>query len=807
MKKKMTVRKKTSCYQKFHCFFFYQKENHNPSFAYIILIISSLIYSLPRCYSQSQKIDSLVQVIKSLNTNGTNEETNIEKINALNELAAEYRFSNPDTVLIMTEESIFLSRKIKNKIGLSKALHIKGGALMDKGNYRESLVNYFEALKLLEEAINETDLGKKSPKNQLKSDWGVVLGNIGIAYHNLADYPNTLKYYFKALKIDEELSKSSNKLIAQSGIQGVARHLGNIGLVYYDQGNYHKALDYYSRAVKLNSDLLNQAAKQGSAERIRSHKNLIATWVGNIGLVYLDQSVPNNTQVISKVIKSQNLDTAFNFIFKALELDEELGNKFGIARHLGNIGWAYCIQADLLSDDRSIAKSLTQALEYYFKALELDKELGNKSGISRHLANIGSSYIKTKNYSEAEKFLNQAIGIAYEINELNLIKDHEYNLSILYDLTGRQQLALEHYRKFIAAKDSIASDENAKKQVEQEMQYEFDKKEAVAKAQREKKDLIAFEELEKQKMQRNGFIIGFILMLSLSGVSYYSYQNKKKANTVISKQKEQVEKQKHLVEEKQKEILDSINYAKRIQEAILPSRDSFIQNLKNSFVLYKPKDVVSGDFYWLEKFEGKVLFAAADCTGHGVPGAMVSVICSNALSKSLLEEHITNPGKILDRTRELVIERFVKSGEEVKDGMDISLVSLDYKEQNLPGEQKATLQWSGANNPLWIVSEGRLIEMKPDKQPIGNYAEAKAFTTHSIELQAGDNIYIFTDGFVDQFGGEKGKKFKTANFKNLLLSVQKETMEKQKEILYEAIEKWRGALEQVDDICIIGVQI
>jgi serine phosphatase RsbU (regulator of sigma subunit) len=277
---------------------------------------------------------------------------------------------------------------------------------------------------------------------------------------------------------------------------------------------------------------------------------------------------------------------------------------------------------------------------------------------------------------------------------------------------------------------------------------------------------------------------------------------------LTQKQNKIIEEQKHVVEEKNKEITDSINYAKRIQEAILPSRKSLNDNLKNGFVLYKPKDIVAGDFYWLETVNSInpniIYFAAADCTGHGVPGALVSVVCSNAISKALLEEGITETGKILDRTRELVIEKFSKSEENVKDGMDISLCRLDISTKKL--------QWSGANNPIWLIrknGEGvhELFETKADKQPIGNYADIRPFTTHDIELKEGDSIYVFTDGFQDQFGGEKGKKFKASKLKELLLSVQNEKMDDQKLLIDDTFEKWRGNLEQNDDVCLIGVKL
>jgi serine phosphatase RsbU (regulator of sigma subunit) len=249
--------------------------------------------------------------------------------------------------------------------------------------------------------------------------------------------------------------------------------------------------------------------------------------------------------------------------------------------------------------------------------------------------------------------------------------------------------------------------------------------------------------------------------------------------------------------EKNNEILDSISYAKRIQHAILPPNSLVKECLKDSFVLYKPKDVVAGDFYWLEKVDNKVIFAAADCTGHGVPGAMVSVVCNNALNRSVREYGLKSPGKILDKARDIVIQEFERSEEEVKDGMDIALCSIEGKH----------LEFAGAHNPLWIVRDNEIIEVKADKQPIGKFDNQKPFTNHELELKAEDLIYIFSDGYVDQFGGPKGKKFKPKALRELLLRIHKEPMDKQKSKIDETIEKWRGSLEQVDDICVIGIRV
>ncbi len=275
--------------------------------------------------------------------------------------------------------------------------------------------------------------------------------------------------------------------------------------------------------------------------------------------------------------------------------------------------------------------------------------------------------------------------------------------------------------------------------------------------------------------------------------------NQNLENKVLERTQE-IHRQKELVEDKQKEILDSINYAKRLQDAILPPMDKFKKALKHSFVLFKPKDIVSGDFYWMHKKEDDILIAAVDCTGHGVPGAMVSVVGANNLERCVREFNLKKPSTILDKMRELVMETFETTGEEVRDGMDMSLVSFDLKEKRL--------QYAGANNSLWIVRKGAadLEEIKADKQPIGKYEYAKPFTNHSIHLERGDCFYLFSDGYADQFGGPSGKKFKYKTLKDLLLSIHEMDMEEQHKILDDKFEKWRGELDQIDDVCVIGVR-
>jgi serine phosphatase RsbU (regulator of sigma subunit) len=293
----------------------------------------------------------------------------------------------------------------------------------------------------------------------------------------------------------------------------------------------------------------------------------------------------------------------------------------------------------------------------------------------------------------------------------------------------------------------------------------------------------------------------------IGAIIFIGFQRKKKDNLLIKEQKEEevekqkdlIELQKDIVEEKNKEITDSINYAKRIQSAILPPLKLVKEHLPDSFILYKPKDIVASDFYWMEQKGDSILFAACDCTGHGVPGALVSVICNNGLNRSVREHDLIEPGKILDKTREIVIQEFEKSEEEVKDGMDIALCSLT---GNL-------LKYAGANNPLWIIRKDadEVKVIKANKEPIGKYYDMNPYQTHSIQLNKGDTIYIFSDGFVDQFGGDKKKKFKPKAFRELLLRLKGLPMEEQKKIIDSVFEEWKGDLEQIDDVCVIGVKI
>lgn len=246
-----------------------------------------------------------------------------------------------------------------------------------------------------------------------------------------------------------------------------------------------------------------------------------------------------------------------------------------------------------------------------------------------------------------------------------------------------------------------------------------------------------------------------------------------------------------------KEINDSYNNAKRIQDSILPSETYIRDIFPDSFVLYLPRDIVSGDFYWIEEVNETIIFAVADCTGHGIPGALLTVLCHNALDKSLKDFGLLNPGHLLDKTLEILASESRNAIKSISDGMDIALCTLTGRD----------LQYSGANNPLWIIHNDILTEHKATKQSVGLIDMPSPFITEEFNLAEGNTVYIFSDGFSDQFGGKMDKKFKTTRLKSLLTSINHKPINEQKIILEREFIEWKGSNDQTDDVCIMGVKI
>jgi serine phosphatase RsbU (regulator of sigma subunit) len=391
--------------------------------------------------------------------------------------------------------------------------------------------------------------------------------------------------------------------------------------------------------------------------------------------------------------------------------------------------------------------------------------------------------------------LDKGLAIALRTKNLNVQKLAYENLSKAYEQKKDIPKAYDFYRKFITVKDTMFSQESTGEITRKQMEYEFSKKQEEEKAEQEKKDLVEKEEANRQAVVRYVIIAGFVLLLITVGFVFRSYRRKQASHKLLEIHRAEIEEQK-------KEIQDSIQYAQLIQRALLPVPAEIEANFREIFGLYKPKDVVSGDFYWFNRTAAHIYIAAADCTGHGVPGAFMSSIGSEKLTEAVSDSGFTAPAVILGH-----LNRGVKAalrqnepGSRSRDGMDIALLRFD------TGKTEAV--YAGANRPLWLIRNGELIEYKPTKSPIGgSIPDDTHYEEHRIDLRTDDRLYIFTDGFSDQFGGPQEKKFMTAKFRELLLSIHQLPMPEQEKELEKAYLAWKGNFSQTDDVLVIGIRV
>lgn len=622
--------------------------------------------------------------------------------------------------------------------------------------------------------------------SKMKDDTNKVIFQNEISWSFKYTHPKQMeKLLFGNVKLAKKLKYNPGTALAYK----------NLGILMDEAGNIPKSIECYQLSIGYYK---------------KAHDEMgVAKSEANIGILYRD--LKRNKEAIEKFHASNKVFILNNFlqgqliIYENISICYEFENQLDsatvyIKKAMDIMNRLGTVDPDVYGNYANIfmkQKNYPKAIEYYEKAIAI---LGTASKGITWTDNLGLAYYEQKQYAKALPLIEASIKNANNIYNANVMATHMH-LANVHHAMGNDKAAFDVLRTYITIKDSIFSLENVRQLSELTEKYKSEKKQIQIENQKK--------QIKSEQTQKYFFAASMIVFIGLGFLLFRSLKQKNKANKIILEQKSLVEDQKDALEYKNREILDSITYAKRLQDAILPAVDYWNQTLPESFILYKPKDIVAGDFYWLEKHtvsngsvsEDYLFFAAADCTGHGVPGAMVSVICCNALNRSVLEFNLVEPGKILDKTRELVISTFNKSVENVKDGMDISLGCLNVKTNQL--------LWSGANNPLWVVPPGstEIIEWKPDKQPIGTYADEKPFSTHSMILEPNTTIYLFTDGYADQFGGENGKKFKYKQFKESILAIHDRPMDEQKEHLETTFEHWKGELEQVDDVCVIGIRI
>lgn len=705
-------------------------------------------------FAQQRKIDSLENLLKT-----DKEDTN--KVNHLNQLGGRY-----GEVQLLEKDSVYsfgaveLAKKLNYQTGLAKAYNNLGIINLLHSNYSTALDYFSKALQTY------GDKGSILDKES-------VTGNMGLVYADVGNSPKAIECYLDALALAEKINDKGAMSADHSNISGI----------YFQQGDYSKSLENMQMALKLDKESNN---KSGEGDDLSS-----------IGTIYAAQN---------------KLQEAMESYTKSLELSEEVTDTMAISTTLGGIGGIY-----------NARKEYPKALEYYFKSLSMHEKMGDKMGMANSFCPIGQIYLSEKKYQDAESSILKALQIANDIQFYDVIIQGNDILSEIYDSTGQWQKAYDATKKYVAAKDSMFNKDKSKEIGKLEAKFDYDKDLAVKQANYDNQLLLDQAEKRKQRIVIISILGGLLLVIVFAVFVFRSLQTTRKQKQIIEIKNKETEEQKKVIEEKNKDILDSITYSKRLQDAILPPLSLIEKYLPQSFLLYKPKDIIAGDFYWMERVGDTLLIAAADCTGHGVPGAMVSVVCSNALNRGVREFHLTEPGKILDKARELLLETFEKSESNIQDGMDISLCCIKAYPQPFPeGREKnpvspvlptgeglggAAIQWSGAYNSLWYIQNGEIHEISGDKQPIGKHDKQVPFNTHNLKLQPGDALYLFTDGYADQFGGPKGKKFKYKQLEELLLANAAKPMEEQKLKLEETLEAWKGSLEQVDDVLIMGIRV
>ncbi|OFY97740.1 MAG: hypothetical protein A2309_10515, partial [Bacteroidetes bacterium RIFOXYB2_FULL_35_7] len=729
----------------------------------VILVIFS--YSL---FAQTHEEKNLLNI-----TNSSNHDT--LKISAFIRLGEIYiQYKNPKAQR-MLENALNLSEKINYMNGVSDSYNAIGDYYYETGDYHPALKYYRKALKL-----------NLSLKNKKKESQGYL--NIGNIYSDQGKYNFALEYYEKSGRLSMEIKNE----------KGISVYYISIANIYKEQGRLNESLDCYLKSLKYGDEL--------------KDKNHISRCYANIGIIYAMQNM---------------FEQSLKYLEKALKIKEELQDIKGIYGNLSNIGNIYYLQGNTdkallyyirsqkmmeqTGNKREISgcynnigniysenKDYQKALDYFIKSLAIDEELEDIKGIAIVTQNIAGIYIKLKNYDKALTYINISMDYSRITGSIDDIRTNCFLLSEIHDSLHNYKEAYKYHKLYSKYNDSIFNIESTKSLNEMESLYQNEKKQKEIELQKS--------EIKQQKIQKTAFSIGFILVLILLIVAFYSFMQKKKANKLLAEQKHEIEEKNEELNQQNEEIAaqrdeiehqrdkislinenitESIKYAERIQSAVIPSND-FIQavispqesNPKNYFsdffVIFKPKDIVSGDFYWFARKGKMLLFAVGDCTGHGVPGAFMSMMGISILNDIVSRKEIQTSADVLNHLRTHIIQSLHQKGNyeinhSVKDGMDIAFVAIN--------TETMELQFAGANNPLMVASphasaslsaNGAMLhikeicpdlstitlnEVKGDKQPIGIHEKMNPFTNQIFQLQKGDTIYLFSDGYQSQFGG------------------------------------------------------
>jgi serine phosphatase RsbU (regulator of sigma subunit) len=635
---------------------------------------------------------------------------------------------------------------VQNREYAAKALKIArpAGFLHGMQSGYNLLAQSYENQGLFSDAILYYDSSLAVTKLQnSKSEEARILLNISNVYQKTADYSTAAQYVMSSLTLQEELNDTF-------GIAVCRLTLGNIA---YGQGDSKSALRNYISAMELN-------------RKSAQNKVFEASTVANIGSVLDEQG---------------SYDSALVFFRQALAMFNDLQADAKAASAYNNVGACLFHLGQFDS-----------ALYFMHVARAMNEQLQRPDGLTSSLLGLGNVHDSLGHRDSAFYYyrLSYRISMQHNLKE-DLLMTYK-RLAHEFEKAGNADSALHYLRRYIDLNELIHGEDEMRKLEQEGQNY------SIRKKQEEMKQQDAQAQLDQEHLQNKISLLagGVAILILLSLLLFSRFRAKQQIANVLANKNKEITHQKD-------EITDSINYAKRIQDSILAPMHIVKQVIPESFILYLPKDVVSGDFYWVEEEGGQRIFASVDCTGHGVPGALMSVVGFNLLNRAVKEMHLTKPSDIL-RELDYGVNKLLRQSDSentVKDGMDISLCSYH--------PETRMLQYAGAFNPLYIVRNGELSQVKADKSPIGVNVDGvvDSYTNHEIAMLPGDMVYLFSDGYADQFGGPAGKKYKYNKLRELLVSISSKTVDEQQRALHGEFDSWKGHLEQVDDVLMIGLRI
>lgn len=778
------------------------------------LLISILLFIGLGAMAQQHEADSLSQL---LNTRFTNSDT--ARIRLLVATSEALLRIDPERSLELSKEALRLSIVLGSEKYISSIYNNTGTANRIKGEYGKSLSFHNKAL-------------ENDRKNRNRKDEALSLNNIGNVYLKQGKYSEAISNYGRALEIRQDIND----------LDGVASSLNNLGLVYKNQGDLDRALAYYQNSFKIFQQMGDKVGLANALNNIgivhRTNGNQEQALNNFLSALQLFRELGNkvgeaNTlnNIGNVYYQQKKYDQALGFYQNSLTISEDLGDKNSAAGKYSNIGGVYLMLGDkekaLASTEKALslqkglgdnqgqistlnnlgayymeAGDLDKSLTYFLEAESVQKRIGDHNYSTTTLTSIGDIYKQKKQPKLGLNYLSRALREAKQYGSSDDQISVYEKLSQTYADAGDFQRSYEYQQQAKSVRDSLDREVSARELAEMQVKFESEQKQReieLLSKEKEVQDL----KITKQNTIRNMIIAVTILALLMLALIYARYRTKKKANEELDRKNREIELQKKTVEEKNWEITSSIEYAKRIQDAIMPSMNEIRKALPESFVFYRPKGIVSGDFYWFSKPNDISFIAAVDCTGHGVPGAFLSMIGNDHLNQIVNVEQRTSPDQILNRLHhEIQSTLKQKHGvTENHDGMDIALCAIHHKENKLT--------FASANRYLYLIRNGELAETKGDHFNIGGimHEDVRQYTLHDVELQKGDTFYIFSDGVSDQFGGEASKKFGYKRLKERLLSIHQLPMDEQHKRFESALSEWMGDNTQIDDFLLIGVRV